>query len=193
MARTKEFDPEATLDSALECFKKCGYNGTSMSQLVEDMGIGRASLYATYGDKKDLFIAALRNYVDSTAEHITGCICGSSDPIAAIESMIREMASWAGCPDGRHGCFLVNTAAELGYSDEDIGREVQKGFGRIEEVYCRCLEKARKNGHLDSSKDPRALSRFLIATMQGLRVTGKSGADQSTLDDIAEVALSCLR
>ena len=192
MGRCKEFDPGEALGSAQQCFKEHGYSGTSMSALCECMGIGRASVYATYGDKKQLFLAALSDYVNSTVAYMIGRLEGADDPAEEIRSLIRDIAEWSCEEQGRHGCFLANSATELGSTDPDIQTFVAKAYARLEDGYCRVLERAQDNGQLGADKDPRALARFFLCTVQGMRVIGKANPDVKTMRDIAESALICL-
>jgi TetR/AcrR family transcriptional repressor of nem operon len=192
MGRCKEFDPGEVLSSAQQCFKEHGYSGASMSTLCECMGIGRASIYATYGDKKQLFLAALSDYVNATVAFMIGRLEGAENPADEVRSLMRDIAEWSCQAEGKHGCFLANSATELGSSDPEIQAFIAKSYTRLEDGYCRALERAQENGQLARDKNPRALARFFLSTIQGMRVIGKARPDQDTMRDIAESALTCL-
>jgi len=192
MPRPKEFNPDHALDSALECFKRHGFNGASMSTLTKEMGVGRASIYATYGDKRALFMNALAEYTDATIGFFIARLDAAEDPIEGIRSLVRDIASWSACDDGRFGCFLVNSTSELAATDPEIRAFVARSFERIENGYLRALERARSRGAFGADRDLRSLARFLGATVIGLRVIGKARPDPEVLGDIAESALRCL-
>lgn len=192
MPRPKEFDPTQALDSALECFKRHGFNGASMSTLTKEMGVGRASIYATYGDKRALFMNALTEYADATIGYFVAHLDAAEDPIEGIRSLVRNIAMWSACDDGRFGCFLVNSASELAANDPEIRAFVAQSFERIEGGYVRALERAREQGKIGADKDLRGLARFLCTVVVGLRVVGKARPDQQLLGDVAENALRCL-
>ncbi len=192
MTRPKQFDPAEALDSALQCFKKRGYAATSMSTLTQAMGIGRASIYATYGDKRSLFLAALANYADATVGYVEQRLKHSESPLEDISGLLRDVALMSGSQEFRHGCFLVNSTAELAARDEDVRVFVTTSFGRLEQAFYTALCRAKECGELDRAKHPRALARFLVAQMQCLRIVGKTTADAATLNDIVETALSCI-
>ena len=192
MPRPKEFNPTHALDSALECFKRHGFNGATMSTLTKEMGVGRASIYATYGDKRALFMNALAEYTDTTIGFFIARLDAAEDPIEGIRSLVRDIAAWAACDDGRFGCFLINSTSELAANDPEIRDFVAQSFERIENGYLRTLERARSQGALGSDRDLRSLARFLCATVIGLRVIGKARPDPELLGDIAASALRCL-
>jgi TetR/AcrR family transcriptional repressor of nem operon len=192
MARPKEFDPEQALGGALECFRQHGFAGASMETLTERMGIGRASLYDTFGDKRALYLAALERYAEATAAYVEECLDGADRPVETIGALLREVADKAVAVDGKHGCFLVNCTAELASNDAEIAAFVASSFERIEDAYHRALRRAQQEGDLDGSKDARALARFLVAQMQSLRIVGKSRGDAAVLRDVVETALECL-
>jgi TetR/AcrR family transcriptional repressor of nem operon len=192
VSRPKEFNPDQALDSALECFKRHGFNGASMSTLTKEMGVGRASIYATYGDKRALFMNALTEYSDATIGFFVARLDAAEDPLEGIRSLVRDIASRSACDDGRFGCFLVNSASELAANDPEIRAFVARSFERIEAGYVRALERAREQGQIGADKDLRSLARFLCATVIGLRVLGKARPEPGLLGDVAENALRCL-
>jgi len=192
VSRPKAFDPQRALDSALHCFKQHGFNGASLSTLTQEMGVGRASLYATYGDKRALFMRALADYADTTIGFFVRRLDAAENPLAEIRAIFRDIAAFSVCDDGRFGCFLVNSTAELAANDEEVRAFATRSFERFEDAFTRALERARADGALAEEKNPRALARFLFATIVGIRVMGKARADLTVLEDIADSALACL-
>src|SRR3954464_14608505 len=118
MARTKEFDPEAALQSALELFWQRGFEATSMSDLVEHLGIGRASLYATFGTKHELYLKALDRYVETRDPLLLAELSQPGPALPAVRAVVRRFAAEASSNEERlNGCFVTNTAAELAPHD----------------------------------------------------------------------------
>ena len=192
MVRTKEFDPDAVVALASQAFKEHGYHAVSMETLTAEMGIGRGSLYATFGDKRGLFLAALETYAQDIVDAVVRNVDEADEPVAAIRALLHEIAAFSSKPEGRFGCLLTNTAAEFGSCDPEIQQTLAAGFKRIEDVYCRALTRAQRDGTLAPTKKPRALARLLLSTMQGLRVIGKTNPDPRTLRDIANSAMLAL-
>ncbi len=191
MARTKEFDQDVALDKAMRLFWRQGYEATSIQDLVEHMGIGRGSLYDTFGDKHALYLAALDRYCATVG---AGFLTPLEEPIPVREALrlIFDGAVATALAEGRHGCLLANSALELASRDADTRCKVEASFQGAEDAIGRALARAQETGELAASRDPRALARCLVNALQGLRVTAKVTDDRETLKDIARVTLSVL-
>ncbi|CAM5305429.1 TetR family transcriptional regulator [Streptomyces avidinii] len=193
MARTKEFDPDAALQSALELFWQRGYEATSMADLVGRLGIGRASIYATFGNKHDLYLKALDRYGENRDSLLLGELSQPGPALPAVRAVVRRFALEAGSGEQRlNGCFVTNTAAELGAHDAEAARRVEASWNHIETLFRSALVRAQAQGELPADRDPRTLARMLLVLMQGLRVVGKASGDPHLVRDAAEQALALL-
>ncbi|MEU5536515.1 TetR/AcrR family transcriptional regulator [Streptomyces sp. NPDC020362] len=193
MARTKEFDPDAALQSALELFWRRGYEATSMADLVEHLGIGRASLYATFGNKHELYLKALDRYERSGLTRIVHELSRPGPALPAVRAVVRRFAAEAADEQlRRHGCLVTNTAAELAPHDPAAARQVERNWDHVETVLHSTLVRGRAQGELPAGRDPLTLARMLLVLMQGLRVVGKASADPARVRDAAEQALALL-
>ncbi|MFF3014954.1 TetR/AcrR family transcriptional regulator [Streptomyces sp. NPDC057939] len=193
MARTKEFDPDAALQSALELFWQRGYEATSMADLVEHLGIGRASIYATFGNKHELYLKALDRYNEHRDSGLLGELSQPGPALPSVRTVVRRFAAEANSDDRRlKGCFVTNTAAELGAHDAAAARRVEASWDHVETLLRSALMRAQAQGELPSDRDPRALARMLLVLMQGLRVVGKASDDPGRVRDAAEQALRLL-
>jgi TetR/AcrR family transcriptional repressor of nem operon len=193
VARTKEFDPDAALHAALELFWERGYEATSMSHLVEHLGIGRASIYATFGNKHQLYMKAMDRYLATRDPLMTEELSQPGPALPAVRTLVRRFAAEAGADGTRtHGCFLTNSAAELGARDDTVARRVELSWEQIETLLHASLTRARAQGELPADRDPRALARMLLVLMQGIRLVGKASSDPARVRDAAEQALALL-
>jgi TetR/AcrR family transcriptional regulator, transcriptional repressor for nem operon len=193
VARTKEFDPDAALQSALELFWRRGYEATSMADLVEHLGIGRASLYATFGNKHDLYLKALARYEESGLSVIVRELSQPGPALPAVRAVVRRYAAEAADERLRlNGCLITNTAAELAPHDPAAARRVERNWDHLETLLHSALVRAQSQGELPAGRDPLALARALLVLMQGLRVVGKASADPARVRDAAEQALALL-
>jgi TetR/AcrR family transcriptional repressor of nem operon len=189
----KEFDPDAALQSALELFWQRGYEATSMADLVEHLRIGRASIYATFGNKHELYLKALDRYSENRDGGLLGELSQPGPALPAVRAVIRRFAVEASADDGRlRGCFITNTAAELGNHDPAAARRVASSWDHVEILLHSALTRARAQGELPEDRDPRTLARMLLVLMQGLRVVGKASNDPERVRDAAEQALRLL-
>ncbi len=126
MARTKEFDPDAALQAALELFWRRGYEATSMSDLVEHLGIGRASLYATFGSKHELYLKAFDRYGENRDAVLLRELSQPGPALPAVRAVLRRFAAEAADEERLSGCLVTNTAAELAPHDPQAARRVEQ-------------------------------------------------------------------
>ncbi|MFI6204966.1 TetR/AcrR family transcriptional regulator [Streptomyces sp. NPDC051041] len=192
MARTKEFDPDAALQSALELFWRRGYEATSMSDLVEHLGIGRASIYATFGNKRELYLKAFDRYCENRDALLLRELSRPGPALPAVRSVVRRFADEAAEEQRLCGCFVTNTAAELAPHDPEAARRVERRWDHVETLLRSALARAQAQGELPEDRDPRALARMLLVVMQGLRVVGKASSDPARVREAAEQALVLL-
>ncbi|MFK0176291.1 TetR/AcrR family transcriptional regulator [Streptomyces xanthochromogenes] len=193
MARTKEFDPDAALQSALELFWQRGYEATSMADLVEHLGIGRASIYATFGNKHELYLKALDRYAENRDPVLLTELSAPGPALPAVRGVVRRFAAEAMADGSRlAGCFVTNTAAELASHDSTAARRVELSWQHIETLLHSALVRAQAQGELPASRDPRGLARMLLVFLQGVRVVGKASGEPGRVRDAAEQILTLL-
>ncbi|PFX65332.1 TetR family transcriptional regulator, partial [Bacillus cereus] len=118
MARTREFDEDQVLDAAMQLFWEKGYEATSLSDLTSRMGIQRPSIYSTFGDKKELFEAALRRYTMSRASDIRNRLQSHSSVKESFSIFFADVVNEEYAGDLSKGCFCINTMVELAPHDE---------------------------------------------------------------------------
>lgn len=192
MARTKDFDETEVLDKAICLFWHKGYNGTSMQDLVDGLGISRSSLYDTYGDKHSLFIKALERYQEMGAKRMYEIVNKAASAREAI-SQLLELITADLVNDKQHkGCFVVNAEVEVAPHDVDVSNIICKNEQMIESLFVQAIQRGQQTGEIDSKKDVRALARFIVNTVKGIRVSAKTITDRSFFDDIISTTVSVL-
>lgn len=191
--RTKDFDPDAVLELAMQLFWTRGYSATSIADLVGHLGIARASLYATFGSKSELYRQALDRYCQQQAGPVLDALAADGPVLPRIAVLLERLAEAPHTDPDRRGCLVVNAATELVPGDEGVTRRVVDHLGRDEDLLTEALQRAQQLGEVDRSQPARAQARFLVATIQGLRVVGKATADPELLHDVVRVALDALR
>ncbi len=191
MARPREFDPDQAIDKAIEVFWRQGYKATSVQDLVEATGVQRGSLYAAFGSKAGMFDAAMDRYM---AKYSAPRLLENEDrPIReALAELLRALVETAVTDKSRRGCFVTNTAVELTPHDRAVAKKVASNLGDLEDVLTRRLADAQARGEVRSDREPRALARFLVGSVQGLRVMSKVTPDRERLRDIADIVLASL-
>ncbi|MDN5916034.1 MAG: TetR family transcriptional regulator C-terminal domain-containing protein [Pseudonocardia sp.] len=153
---------------------------------------GRASIYATFGNKRELYLRALDRYAEMKDLPLHEELTRPGAAPSAVRALIRRDAAEAGSEGRADGCFVTNTAVEVAAHDRDAARRVEASWDGIEALLCSALVRAETQGELAEGRDPRALARMLIVLMQGMRVVGKVCADPARVRDAAEQALSLL-
>lgn len=188
----KKFDVDEVLDKAMQAFWTRGYEATSLHDLVACTGIHRGSLYATYGDKRSLFISALRRYDDVVRHRLTAEFAEQYGPREAIRQLFLAFVSEVSKPGSNRGCFLTNTALELSAHDEEIGSIVAHAQEETEAFFLRMIEKGQQLGEISAPIAPVDTARGLLATLLGLVVLTRSRPDRSLLEAIINDALDRL-
>ncbi|MFG1875504.1 TetR/AcrR family transcriptional regulator [Sphaerisporangium sp. NPDC049003] len=192
MARSKEFDPDAALQAALELFWERGYEATSVADLVERLGVGRASLYATFGGKHDLYMKALARYIETRSPSPIEILSQPGPALPAVRALVEFYAADSIEDVRRRGCMVVNAAAEMLPGDREVARVLDANWAGLEAALTSTLMRARAQGELPEGRNPRALARFLLVFLQGLRLMSKGSPDAARLRDAAAQALSVL-
>lgn len=193
MPRKKEFDVDEVVDKAMKAFWKHGYEATSLNDLLDCMQIHRASLYNAFGDKRTLFLDALRRY-DLVYRQAT-VVERMKMPSArqAILGLFQNTITAVVKHGARNGCFLINTALELSPHDKEIAKFVREAFTNMERQFFRKLiEKGRAMGEIDKSVVPTSTARALLGLLIGLVVLSRSCPEKPLLQSIAKQAETLL-
>ncbi|KZB81328.1 TetR/AcrR family transcriptional regulator [Amycolatopsis regifaucium] len=192
MPRPKGFDPTEVLDAAVDTFWRKGYAATSAQDLVDGTGLGRGSLYHSFSGKQQLFSEALRRYEETSATRVEEMLAAPGTIRARIRRVLMDVVEdETNSSAGHRGCLAVNAALELGGTDEEVTARVRHNFQRVEDAFHVEYVAARQEGEIGASRDPRALARFTLAAMYGLRVLGKT-ADRQVLTQVVETTVQAL-
>lgn len=190
MGRPRQFDHERALDQVMRLFWQRGYGATSVQDLVEATGVNRASMYNTFGNKQQLFLAAVDRYVDRVMAARIARLRASGSAKAAIEDHFEAMLALS---DGRRlGCLLTNSAVEVAPHDAEVAASLSASLGAVEDALFDVVRRGQAQGEIPADKDPRALASFLLGATQGLRVLMRAGSDQQSLRAVVTTALSTL-
>lgn len=189
MARPKTFDRDAVLDKAMRVFWRQGYEATSVRDLVTATGINRASMYDTFGDKRGLFLASVDRYVNAITAMRLGMLDAPGPALATLRAFFDDLIRFSIGEGRRLGCMMTNTSVELAPHDEEIGTLMAEALGRVEDAFFRLLTRAEAQGEIPPGRDLRAHARFLLATLNGLRVLARAKPDEAALRDVVETAL----
>jgi TetR/AcrR family transcriptional repressor of nem operon len=192
MARPREFDRDDALQRAMYVFWAKGYAGTSTDDLLQAMSIGRQSMYATFGDKRKLYVEALSRYQQDSARGHLDRLRSSQSAIAGIENLLLGLIPVD--DDARAlGCMGVGSIGEFGITDAELNALRAQSGARVFKALVERLRAAQKAGEIDPSLDAKRTAAFLQMTMQGIRVAARAGASVETLRDLALFAIDRLK
>lgn len=188
----KQFDPEVALTKAMEVFWAHGYQAASLSELLKTMGIGKKSLYDTFGNKQSLFLKALEHYAQTTIRDMRDRLSGDGSPLGNLTQLLLEWQEMHSQP-GSCGCMLGTNIADFNTEDEAVAKVMRGYLRQVEDVFCATLTRAQVAGEVNSTVNPRDLARLLLCTTQGMALLGRVMDDDTTLEGTVQAALCLLK
>jgi TetR/AcrR family transcriptional repressor of nem operon len=192
MPRPKSFDESAVLDQAVELFQERGYEGTSVADLETHLGLGRQSLYNTFGDKQTLFLKALERYHRAVSEGALAQLNAPGAGLAAIRAFFRASVKSLTAPGPRRACLIANTLLERGSQDPDALLRCNRARADLERGLRRALAQAKTRGEVGQDLDVEATATLLVIQNYGLSVLAKTGATPQELHAAVAVLLAGL-
>ena len=185
MARPRAFDEKQVLNSVREQFWDTGYAATSLEDLMRASGLGKGSLYAAFGDKRQLFLRALQSYTDDSHSHLRKALAESPRAVDALrmllEAPIDDLTEDPTGAGTRRGCLLANSTCELGNADPEVLAHAHRAYETSAALIADCVARAQREGDVPTGADATALARGLLAAQQGIVFMGRTGLDTATL------------
>jgi AcrR family transcriptional regulator len=191
MGRPREFDAETALDQAMEVFWRHGYEGATIAQLTEAMGINPPSLYACFGNKEGLLKAALDRYTKLRNVWMDEVVAAPTAREVA-ERMLMGIADKQTDPANPPGCLLVQGGIACGTGSESVPFELAARRAQNEDQLRDRFVRAKAEGDLKPTSDPAALARYVSAVSVGMGVMASSGSDREALQQVASVAVQAV-
>ena len=183
--RPRSFDTNEALDSAMRVFWRHGYEGATVARLQESTGLTPPSLYSAFGSKEDLY----RRCLDRYAEVHGFALDETVDARSAIRRFLHRAAGVFADPSHPPGCMISAASLTMKQELTAARREAAERRAATLRLVTGRLERARSDGELPHDADPETLARFVGAIVQGMSVQAIDGADEATLQAIADVAM----
>lgn len=190
MGRSKEFEENTVLQKAMELFWQQGYEKTSMSDLVEHMGIHRKSIYDTFGDKHALYLKVIDHYGEFSTAKFKAETLKAKTSYQAIQYIFDYIIE--GNEDKHYGCLFVNATTECGPWDQDVLEKTENAFSYAENFIAEIIKKGQEDGEFSKEYDNELLGDILHNTLLGLRVLVKTSASKEKMHNIANFFLDLL-
>lgn len=186
----KQFDRDEVINKAMQVFWTKGYEATSMQDLVNCMGINRASMYDTFGNKREIFHLAINGYCHNAINNVGQILFREGSPLENLKCYILSMLD---APDNtfKYGCFASNAAVELGPHDVVLANTLREFWQQLENLLNTTLQSAVVSGELTATTNTVAVARLINATLQGLAAMYKAGVPRAQLLSSVEQLILC--
>jgi len=188
----KSFDLDNALDRAIKIFWAKGYEGTSMADLVDEMGINKGSLYNAFGSKQELFTKALLKYDRDNRQKKLEQLEALDDPVKAITKFFDGLIEESSADKEKKGCLLFNTALELPNQTHEVHEAVGFAINDLEAFFIRQIKSGQKRGDLAKSLKPNPTAKSLIALLVGFRVLSRGAYTVKELKTVKDSALKLI-
>lgn len=188
MGRPREFCVDKALDAALEVFWRKGFEGASLTDLTEAMGINRPSLYGAFGNKDELFRKALDRYVSEKVKYLSEALA-APDAYGLAERMLMGAAAMMTDPKHPVGCLAVKGMATCSDQTGVVREELDKVKANYETAMLGRLTELRDQGQFSPDTDLEGLMRYLTTVVQGMAIQASNGATCAQLCQVGQTAL----
>ncbi len=190
MARPRTFVEADVIAAARDEFWARGYAATSVDDLTRATGLGKGSLYGAFGDKHGLFLRAFDDYLAEQLDIIRKQL---RDPHrAALDRLTRHIRARArdiAADEGRRGCLMAKSAAELGSVDPDVSERTERTLAVWHQELADTIKAAQREGSIDRDANPQALAANLLAVLRGLEALSKGGVKPAHIKAAGDEAI----
>jgi AcrR family transcriptional regulator len=183
--RPLSFDREQVLDAAVQVFWEKGYEGASIGDLTQAMGINPPSLYAKFGNKHGLFLQAIDRYVATITSTQIAALMEKGDIRQAVSGYLGEVIRCVASGDWPAGCLVVSVATEVCDRDEIVRSKISGLLEEAEVFIAHRIAEATRDDASVHVEDPQKLARMIVAVGQSLAARARAGASKDDLHDLA--------
>lgn len=187
--RPREFDLDEALAAALRVFWTKGYDGASLSDLTDAMGITKPSLYAAFGNKESLFRKALDLYEREKLAYVGEALAAPTSRQVA-ERLLRGSLEMQTSDCEPRGCMRVISSLACGPEADSIRADLMERRQSSQRALCERMQRAKDEGDLPTGTDIDGLCAYLGAILQGMSVQAGSGATKAQLQSLVETSLA---
>ncbi|HZC23535.1 MAG TPA: TetR/AcrR family transcriptional regulator [Candidatus Binatia bacterium] len=191
MGRPRGFSEEKALDAAMRVFWEKGYAGASLDDLTGAMGINRSSLYASFGDKEELFNRVITRYSEGPLAFIREAL-QQPTARAVIEALLRSTVAFLGDSTHPRGCLSLQGGLACGSGSEGVIRAMIDWRRQGLKILEKRMRQAQKKGDLSRDVNAKDLARYISVVMNGLSVQAVNGATRTEMNRTVRMALQSM-
>jgi TetR/AcrR family transcriptional repressor of nem operon len=177
MARAIAFDREQVLDKAMHLFWTKGFEATSMSELEQQLGINKFSIYNTFGNKRSLYLESLRYYEQHMFSKVVATLSDNGGGLTAIENSLDFLEEIMNSHSKSIGCFMLNAGIERSSVDAEVSSQVQSMNRKLEDAFYQALSIAQQQNEISKEVNLQDFARFMLTLYQGLITVTKIEQD----------------
>jgi AcrR family transcriptional regulator len=191
--RPRAYDPDTAIAKAAEVFWKAGYAGTSLDDLVAATGMNRPSLYAAFGDKRDLYLKTLEHYRDDYRGKARAMLA-DDPPLRVFLTRFYGFALdlYLAGESGPRGCYSIGTAATQAAVDPDVRKFLASSTRGTDDFLRGLIEKAIARAELSPTADAAALAYLATATMHTLAIRTRAGHSRKELEAVVNAMIELI-
>jgi TetR/AcrR family transcriptional regulator, copper-responsive repressor len=189
--RPRGYDPREALARAAAQFWKAGYAATSLDELVAATGMNRPSLYAAFGDKREIYLKTLDYYMEESRA-LARAALEDDPPLRVFLKRFYGKALDLYYGDGPRGCYTVGTAATVAAVDDDVRKFLAERVRNADDFLKKQIEKARERGEISRDADPAALAYLATGTLHTLAIRSRAGMPRKELEALAKAAIAVI-
>jgi len=192
MPRVKLFDEEKVLERAMNLFWKKGYHATSIQDLVNNLGINRASLYDTYGGKKSLFKKSFSLYRANNINGVKKYLDSHVNIKIGFRNLFKMATQQSHSDKDNKGCFVVNSTIEFIPNEKEFSSLIKENKKQFEEIFLKYLLLGVERNQISDDKNLKAIATLLFTFYNGLQVVTKVDFDKAVFSNSIDSLLSIL-
>jgi AcrR family transcriptional regulator len=191
MGRPRAFDEDVALEAAMQVFWEKSYEGATIADLTEAMGINRSSMYAAFGDKESIFHRVMERYREMRMTYIRQALAEPSLR-EVVAGLIYGTADFLSIPGNPRGCLSIQGALACGTDAEPVKQMMIDWRKGGEAALKKRLQQAKSEGELPAEIQSADFARYLSSVIAGLGVQAANGATRAELRRVASIALRCI-
>ncbi|RWB08851.1 MAG: TetR/AcrR family transcriptional regulator [Mesorhizobium sp.] len=184
---------DIALDRAVRIFSERGYHGTSITDLTHVMNLAQGSIYKAFKDKRGVFLAAFQRYRSIRTEKLRKAIGHSGSGLERLRRALEFHVESAHGEEGRQGCLVVGSAAQISTFDLEVARHITTALERNEALLADVIHQGQNDGSIPSDVDSETTTaRMMLCLVQGMRVFGKTGRSRDDMQAVVDIAIKSL-